>query len=79
MFHSFVCEKPMRSLYAACVFQLDVYEIVYCVIEIAEECSVNHSLLTFHQAPGGPHALVAKRVQDLQEMLRVCWLVTVCG
>lgn len=61
-----------------CAFQLDIYKIVYRVIEIAEECSVNRSLLTFPQAPGGPHAVVATRVQNLQEMLQVCRLVMVC-
>lgn len=79
MFHSFMCEKNYeKSLCGMCAFQLDIYKIVYRVIEIAEECSVNRSLLTFPQAPGGPHAVVATRVQNLQEMLQVCRLVMVC-
>lgn len=58
----------MRILYGACdFFQLVIYGIVYRVIEIAKECSVKRSLLTFHQAPGEPRALLATHVQDLQE------------
>ena len=50
--------KKIFEVYMQNVCFLDLYKIVYCVIEIVEECSVNCSLI-FHQAPGGPHAFVA--------------------
>lgn len=68
-----------KSICSRCFFHVDIYKVIYCVIGIAKECPINHPLLTSHQAPGGPCALVGALVQDLQERFRVRQPVLMCG